>query len=88
MEILRIEQLTFCYPGMALPALQNVSLTLRHGEFAVLCGPSGSGKSTLLRLLKPQLQPYGERSGTLLFEKNALDTLPLRDAGARIGFVS
>jgi putative ABC transport system ATP-binding protein len=34
-----------------VPALRNVNLTLREGEFAALCGPSGSGKTTLLNLV-------------------------------------
>jgi putative ABC transport system ATP-binding protein len=37
--------------GITLKALNDVSLTLRRRDFAVLVGASGSGKSTLLNVL-------------------------------------
>jgi zinc transport system ATP-binding protein len=37
--------------------LEDVSLTVRVGEFAALTGPNGSGKSTLLRVLLGLLTP-------------------------------
>jgi putative ABC transport system ATP-binding protein len=38
-------------------ALQDVSIELYKGEFALLMGPSGSGKSTLLAVLSGLLKP-------------------------------
>ena len=49
MTALRIEGLSYTYPGAARRALSDVSLEIDPGELVVLAGGSGSGKSTLLR---------------------------------------
>jgi NitT/TauT family transport system ATP-binding protein len=56
---LRIEGLHFSWAGA--PALRNIDLEVREGEFLSLLGPSGSGKSTLLRLLAGLEQPDAGR---------------------------
>lgn len=53
---LRIEHLSKVYPG-GTRALNDVSLTVRPGEFVVIVGLSGSGKSTLLRCVNRLVEP-------------------------------
>ena len=41
MEVLQIENLTFCYPGMESPAISDISLSIEEGEITAFIGPSG-----------------------------------------------
>jgi energy-coupling factor transport system ATP-binding protein len=86
-ELLAIRHLTFAYPEQEKSAVSDFSLSVRRGEFLVICGPSGCGKSTLLRQLKPALAPHGRRGGEILFENTPLERLSRREQAEKIGFV-
>ena len=49
MAEIRIENVSKVFSGV--PAVNDVSLTIKDREFMVLLGPSGCGKTTLLRLI-------------------------------------
>lgn len=51
--VARVENLTKSYAAGAIPvtALDDVSLSIRRGEFTAIMGASGSGKSTLMHIL-------------------------------------
>jgi putative ABC transport system ATP-binding protein len=51
--------MTYHTGKVAVPAVQHVNLTVRHGEFIAVMGPSGCGKSTLLHLLGGLMRPTG-----------------------------
>ena len=42
-ELFHLSGFGFTYPQQRTPALTDVELTIRSGEFWVLCGPSGCG---------------------------------------------
>lgn len=87
MEILRVEDLSFRYPKAEECALRNLSLSVRRGEFLVICGESGCGKTTLLLLLKRELAPAGEQSGRILYNGTEQAALDERVAAGEIGYV-
>lgn len=87
MDAITVQSLTFTYPGETEKALDDISLTIQSGAFAVLCGPSGCGKSTLLRQLKTVLTPHGQRSGAIFVDGQPLDSMDQRTQSQRIGFV-
>ena len=88
MEILTLKNLSFSYPESDRKAIENISLSVREGEFIVICGRSGCGKTTLLRLLKNELAPVGKREGEILFCGKAMDEVDARTSARRIGFVA
>lgn len=74
------EQVTVSYEDGA-PVLEQVSLRINKGDFAVIVGESGSGKSTLMKLL---LQLITCEQGQLYFE-TAQGKIPIH-AGTRNAF--
>ena len=63
---------TFAYPnGSGLPAINNLSFSLKPGEKLAIIGPTGSGKSTIAWLL---LRFYDVNEGCILINgKNIKD---------------
>ena len=48
---IRMEGVTFTYPGSKHPAVKDITLEVKKGETLALIGPTGSGKSTVARLI-------------------------------------
>lgn len=87
MEILSVKNLTFKYPDTDVNILDDVSFSVKNGEFITLCGKSGSSKTTLLKLLKPQLSPKGTKSGEIIYKGKNLYSLPCEETATKIGYV-
>jgi ATP-binding cassette subfamily B protein len=56
---LRVERLTFRYPGTTRTVLDDVSFTVCPGQTLGIVGPTGSGKTTLANLLLRLYDPPG-----------------------------
>jgi spermidine/putrescine transport system ATP-binding protein len=69
--IIRFESITKRFGN--LPAVDNVTLDVREGEFFALLGPSGCGKTTLLRMLAGFETPT---EGRILIDGKDIANLP------------
>lgn len=87
MEIYRIKELSFTFPGQEKPALRGLDLSVESGQLITIAGRSGCGKSTLLRHLKSVLTPHGARGGEILYRGRPLAEADLRTQASEIGFV-
>jgi heme exporter protein A len=54
--VIQVEHVSFAYED-GVPVLDDLSLTVRTGEFMAVVGPNGAGKSTLLRILAGLMRP-------------------------------
>src|SRR6516165_7981917 len=64
--------------GHAFNALNELTITIRRGEFIALLGPSGCGKSTALNCIAGLLSLSG---GTIYLDEVRIDTLPPEKRG-------
>ena len=87
MEILKVENLNFSFPGAAQPVLHDVSFRMEAGDFLALIGATGSGKSTLMRLLKRELAPIGDLQGQVYYNGVPQQELTERVSACEIGYV-
>lgn len=61
---IEFKDVTFAYPnGSGVPAIKNLSFSIKSGETIAIIGPTGSGKSTIVWLL---LRFYDVNNGKIL----------------------
>jgi ATP-binding cassette, subfamily B, bacterial len=61
---LTVDRVSFRYARQLPPVLDDVSITLEHGQRLVLVGPTGAGKSTLAKVMA---RLYDPTQGTVSF---------------------
>lgn len=81
----RLDRVSFRYPGADRDALSDVTLDLPAGADIALVGATGSGKSTLAALVSRLFDP---RAGSVSIDGVDLRDLRLADVAAQVGVVS
>ena len=74
MTVIRLEHLTKRFGDLV--AVNDLNLTINHGEFVCFLGPSGSGKTTLLRMIAGLETPT---KGEIYFDDERVTDLPTPD---------
>ena len=83
-EILRFENVGFCFSDAEENTLKNISFTCRRGETTAIIGSTGSGKSTIARLI---LRFHDVSQGRILFRGQDIRSLPQKGLRKEISYV-
>jgi len=78
---IRLDHVSFAYPGTPRLVLDDVSLTLPAGAVVAIVGENGAGKTTLVKLLTKMYEPS---SGSILVDDTPLARLPAGEWRARM----
>lgn len=77
-----VSNVTFRYNKEGPVILNNISLTVKPGEYVAIVGASGCGKSTLLRLMLGFEKP---EAGSVYYDGTDLDSLDVRSIRQCLG---
>jgi ATP-binding cassette subfamily B protein len=70
---IRLDHVSFAYPGTSRQVLDDVSAELRAGSVVAIVGENGAGKTTLVKLLAKMYEPT---SGAIFVDDTPLARIP------------
>ena len=84
-EIIQLKNISFTYAEEDLrPALKEVSLSVKRGEWIAIIGPNGSGKSTLAKTINGLIEA---ESGEVVIDGTTLSADTVWDVRRKVGMV-
>ena len=78
---IRLERVSFAYPGTSRVVLDDVSLSVPAGSVVAIVGENGAGKTTLVKLLAKMYEPT---SGTIFVDDTPLSRIPATEWRSRM----
>lgn len=89
MEVIKIEDLCFTYPGATEPTLQNLNLEIPKGDFLAIVGNNGCGKSTFCKVLNGLIPHFisGEFSGKVMVNGQETTKEDVGSLARKVGYV-
>ncbi len=87
--IIRVENLSFRYPGAVEDTLRNVNLTISRGDFVAVVGGNGAAKTTLCKTFNGLIPHYwaGEFAGTVTVAGVDTFTSSVAELSTTVGYV-
>ena len=81
--LLEVNNLTYSYSGET-NALEDISFTIKRGEFVSILGKNGSGKTTITKIIMGVIAPD---AGNIKFNNQDMESLSIFERAQKIGVV-
>jgi ATP-binding cassette subfamily B protein len=80
-ESIRLDHVSFAYPGTSRVVLEDVSVKLPAGAVVAIVGENGAGKTTFVKLLAKMYEPM---SGSIFLDETPLARVPANEWRERL----
>ena len=82
--VIQFKDVSYTYPGNAIPAIHNINCEIQPGTLTAIVGPTGAGKTTFAHLILGYLR---SKNGQILINNMPLDQLDPEDWRKSLAYV-